>query len=274
MMGLHLSVQAPALSLLCCSELCLVLLPHKPIMNAVECEQARDYLPDTQNPPSPPCIRVPKKEPRFSNTALIFDWDDTLLSSTVLNQNGITLDTDDSLISDQLKAEFLVLEKHVTKMLTAALELGSVFIITNAEHGWVELSCKKFLPGVLSMLDSIPILSARTTYEHRFSTPQEWKTQAFADQVRAIFPNGENMNVISFGDSESERSALLSLSKMAFFRGHSKSVKFVDRPSLEQLRRQLEMITSNIHSLCKHEGSLDLMLTIFTPQQEARNKGY
>lgn len=239
-------------------------------MNAIAVQEPQNFLHDPQNPPSPINLKTPKKEPRYKNTAIIFDWDDTLLSSSMLNQAGVGLDTDDALISDEIRKELIMLEGYVRNLLTLSIELAQVFIITNAEQGWVELSAKKFLPGVLPLLDLIPVFSARTNFEQYYTTPQEWKSEAFATQLRDHFTISEELNVISFGDSESERTALLSLGKLDKWSGRTKSVKFVDRPSCEQLRRQIEMITCNLHAVCRHPGNLDLMLTIFTPVEETQ----
>jgi hypothetical protein len=41
-----------------------------------------------------------------------------------------------------------------------------------------------------------------------------------------------------------------------------KSIKFVEKTTYEQLRRELEMINNNMDFIVKHNGKLDLMLTI------------
>jgi len=48
-------------------------------------------------------------------------------------------------------------------------------VVTNAETGWVQLSCQKFIPLVLPMLNKLTILSARSTYEAMFpDSPLKW----------------------------------------------------------------------------------------------------
>ena len=42
----------------------------------------------------------------------------------------------------------------------------------------------------------------------------------------------------------------------------TKSIKFVERPSADQLRRQVELVESVFDNIFRHEGNLDLMLTI------------
>lgn len=39
--------------------------------------------------------------------------------------------------------------------LRLAKQLGTVVLITNAERGWIELSCQKFLPTLFPALESV-----------------------------------------------------------------------------------------------------------------------
>lgn len=41
-----------------------------------------------------------------------------------------------------------------------------------------------------------------------------------------------------------------------------KSIKFVERPTVEQLKRQVDLVTNCFEEITRHNGSLDLMLTI------------
>lgn len=42
----------------------------------------------------------------------------------------------------------------------------------------------------------------------------------------------------------------------------TKSVKFAERPSVEQLRRQVELVSNCFHYIHTHDGDLDLQLTV------------
>ncbi len=68
-------------------------------------------------------------------------------------------------------------------------------------------------------------------------------------------------HVVSFGDSNHERHAVhRTTSRMK--NAATKSVKFVDRPNVEQLKRQVDLVTSCFKDIAGHPGDLDLMLTI------------
>lgn len=196
-----------------------------------------------------------------TQTVIIFDWDDTLLASSFLSTKGYRLD-DNMVRSAEVDAQLKMLERSITQCLTLALQYGEVHVITNAETGWVQLSAQKFLPGVVPLLSKVTVLSARSTYEDLYpESPLKWKYCAFQQRLAGLFASKKVKNVISFGDSHVEREAV-----RAVTRGRAdtktKSVKFAERPSMEQLRRQLELVTNCFQYIYSHEGDLDLMLTI------------
>lgn len=68
-------------------------------------------------------------------------------------------------------------------------------------------------------------------------------------------------NVLSFGDSHVEREAVRACTR-GMPNTRTKSVKFAERPSMEQLRRQIELVTNCFGYIHSHEGDLDLQLTV------------
>jgi len=156
------------------------------------------------------------------------------------------------------------IEKVAVLVLTAALTAApnAVHIITNAETGWVQLSAQKFIPGVVPLLSKVKILSARSTYESLFpDAPLKWKLSAIQDKILKNIPENKEKNVLSIGDSHVEREAVRAATRnMA--RTRTKTVKFAERPSMEQLRRELELISLCFPSFLSHESDLDLQLTV------------
>ena len=67
-------------------------------------------------------------------------------------------------------------------MLELAVKFGKVYIITNAAEGWVEFSCKRFMPTCFECLNKITVISARTKYESKFpGDVPKWKINAFLE---------------------------------------------------------------------------------------------
>jgi hypothetical protein len=196
------------------------------------------------------------------STVIIFDWDDTLLASSFLHTRGYRLDTNMP-PNEEVDSNLKLLEQSVISVITLALKYGEVNIITNAETGWVQLSAQKFLPGVVPLLSKVTVISARSTYEvHHPDAPLKWKFHAFQDRLSPLFAETKaNKHVISFGDSHVEREAVRAVTR-GVVNTRTKSVKFAERPSMEQLRRQIELVTSCFQYIYTHDGDLDLMLTI------------
>jgi hypothetical protein len=214
----------------------------------------------TSTSPSTPC----------PDTVIIFDWDDTLLASSFLSSRGYRLDSDMEKTSEheQVEQQLKELESAVTSLLTMALSYGAVHVVTNAETGWVQLSAQKFMPGLVPLLSKVNILSARSTFEPAHpDSPLKWKFFAFQDKLSNHYSSsdyksgGAKKNVISFGDSHVEREAVRAVTR-SMPATRCKSVKFAERPSTEQLRRQLELVTNCFHYIHHHDGDLDLQLTV------------
>jgi len=157
------------------------------------------------------------------------------------------------------------LEAKAIEILTLAATFGKVALVTNAEKGWIELSAQKFLPGIVPFLEKVRILSARTTFEHQYpGKTQMWKNEAydliFAEAFGSDAQLDTKYNVLSLGDSLYERSALMNLAKkMPNVVG--KSVKLIERPTVSQLKKQLDILIANLNTLTVSEESIDLMLT-------------
>jgi hypothetical protein len=203
------------------------------------------------------------------DTVIIFDWDDTLLASSFLSSRGYRLDTEmeKSPEHEAVEAQLKELESAVTSLLNLALQYGAVHIVTNAETGWVELSAQKFMPGLVPLLSKVSVLSARSTFEPMHpDSPLKWKYFAFHDKLSVHYGGeykgtGGKKNVVSFGDSHVEREAVRAVTR-TMSNTRCKSVKFAERPSTEQLRRQIELVSNCFGYIHSHDGDLDLQLTV------------
>ncbi len=88
--------------------------------------------------------------------------------------------------------------------------------------------------------------------------------QAFHQEINSAYSGRADArrNIISFGDSVYERAAIHKVAAAMGAHTRTKSIKFVERPTLEQLKRQVDLVTSCFEEIARHNGSLDLMLTI------------
>jgi hypothetical protein len=167
--------------------------------------------------------------------------------------------------TDAEKRELRRVAERVVKTLRRAKRLGTVVIITNAEKGWVELTCRHFVPEVAPLLEGVKVLSARSKFEPAWpSAPIQWKRQAFEAEISAFFqvPIDPDVreNVISIGDSLHEREALIRATESRHC--WKKSIKFLVQPSPEQLVKQHEHLSFCLPALTKYDDNVDLGLHI------------
>jgi hypothetical protein len=210
-----------------------------------------------------PAFKEEDKQPLDAPRSIIFwDWDDTLLCSSFLSCEGFRLDSDMKDADDILR-QLKELEKSIIKVLETSISKGEVHIVTNAENGWVQLSAQKFVPGVVPLLEKIQIVSARSTYEGMFpDSPLKWKYCAFQERLGDILKKTHvNKHIISFGDSHVEREAIRAVTKDCQ-NTKTKSIKFAERPTIEQLQRQVELATDCFQYIHSHEGDLDLCMSL------------
>jgi hypothetical protein len=192
--------------------------------------------------------------PEPESQLIFLDWDDTVLPTSFLAGHQIGLD---SVLPEALAESFEEYAKVVRVTLQVLKLYGRVMIVTNAETGWVELTCAKFLPGLLPEVAELPRVSARSEYEPRgFLGPAAWKTEAFAVQMQRHFGDAEP-NVLSVGDANHERIAVQRAAKR--FDVEAKSIKFIEKPDLEMLSREHTLLQEHFSHL-QSVDSLDVRL--------------
>ncbi|CAE7906247.1 URA1 [Symbiodinium microadriaticum] len=197
------------------------------------------------------------------DTVLIFDWDDTMLPSSWLSEQSLSLD-EASHISSEQEAQLAVLAQTAAKTLRVAKRYGKVVLVTNAECGWIELSCQKFMPSLYPHLEDVTLFSARSTYENQgMAAPFQWKYLAFETEICNYYESLTSdrlKNVISFGDSFHEREAVIRVTER-LKNCCTKTLKFTDRPIPELLLKEHALIQGCFKDIVSHDGSLDLCFT-------------
>mmetsp|Transcript_25072 Transcript_25072/g.71402 ORF Transcript_25072/g.71402 Transcript_25072/m.71402 type:complete len:346 (-) Transcript_25072:97-1134(-) len=198
-------------------------------------------------------------------TLFVFDWDGTILPSSWIQSQGLRLDGG-SVVNALQRERLAELAPLVAETLCLAKQHGTVVLVTNAERGWIELSCQKFLPTILPLLENLRMVSARTTYEGpRAPSPLDWKLRAFDVEIERVY-GFEAMedatvrkNVLSLGDGAHEREAVMR-STQSLPNCSAKSLKFVERPDISQIVKQHTLISGCFDQIVQHEGNLDLCI--------------
>lgn len=218
----------------------------------------------------PDCFTPHLNQFLFEDTAIVFDWDDTLLPSTWIDRTGLMQCVHAQRVGpvNLHIPELELIAQAVKRLLSKALEHGYVIIITNAEAGWVELSTRVFMPTLLPLLQSgcVKITSARSTYEQMYPrSALAWKAAAFGKELSDALGCDatalqQMKNIVSFGDSMDERTAARIVASQRVAR--IKSIKFIETPQPCQSVQQLRFVHDCLESLVHHNGDLDLMLSV------------
>lgn len=222
------------------------------------------------------------RRPSPPRTVFLLDWDDTCCATSYLERCGVMADLDTRVeeFAPQLARYLRLLEQRVLTLLKTAARLGTVMIVTNAGDGWVELSSSRFLPAVSAFLQrherDIKIVSARARYVHAFRTqPLQWKALTFADELRPLLLRSqqvppttttsarEPLHVVVLGDSIGDQYAAHAAAGTLTAEGHAlvlKVVKFLERPTIDQLCKELAVVLDHIYAMTVHASSFDVSM--------------
>jgi hypothetical protein len=196
----------------------------------------------------PQAARAPKHQ-----TVIIFDWDDTLLYTTFVQQvHGRPIPPAMTRILQRI-------EQSAHQLLETALTLGHTFVITNAMEGWVQESAARFMPSLLPILQKVRIISARSTQEaHCSGDVSQWKVRAFLEMGRQL-DSQIITNLVSIGDSNFELEAAQILGEQ-FAHSLVKTVKLKEMPSPQELAKQHELLVPKLKAIIEKANNLKVRL--------------
>merc|ERR1719271_83692 len=142
---------------------------------------------------------------------VIVDWDDTVLPTSYLDQEGILRSPEN--IPDALWADLRKYAKRVEKTFEILSAHGQVVIVTNAKEGWIDATCARFLPSLAATISAVPRMSAQPYEVDALDVPTEsrltaWKEDAFHMLAEMYFEEPAGQPVFSLGDSMYERNAV------------------------------------------------------------------
>merc|ERR1712160_85788 len=122
-------------------------------------------------------------------------------------------------------------------------------------HGGVEYSAAKYIPELLTVLQKVKIISARTKFEGQYpGEVGKWKIQAFLEVQRQLDAQIIT-NLISLGDSNFEMDAVHVMGK-EFAQALVKTIKFQENPSPEELLKQLGLVSQRFEQILGNPRNL------------------
>lgn len=200
-------------------------------------------------------------------TLIIFDWDDTLCpSSACFEGYGLTGAVPPEKGS-LLESALFRLAVDVKAALERASSLAAtVAIVTNGGEKWVELSAQAWMPDILPALCGTSVSSARARWEPQgVGSPTGWKTREFQELIDRFYSRYANQswkNIICIGDAPYEHEALRRVvdDGLGVQSTHcrTKSVKFLTKPTVDDVGYQLRKLTTFFENVVYHDGDLDI----------------
>lgn len=170
-----------------------------------------------------------------SQTAIIFDWDDTLFPTSYLRDEvrirfSVPLHEQfPQELATQIAKQLAECECRAANLLTKAHQCGHVAIVTLANDNWVAWCCRQWFPRVGELLTQLNIA---VVYANEFVSPGHWmenlgneamekfwgaaKGRAMASILDSFYSQYQGQswkNVLSVGDSQYEMYGLLAAGK-------------------------------------------------------------
>jgi hypothetical protein len=215
----------------------------------------------------------------ISKTLFIFDFDDTLFCTKYFDsfslpyQDIFTYKISLEQTNPCLFKEIKELEKVIIELFVKLQSNNyDVVIVSNADMKWITNCLTHFLEELKEYIheNNMKVYSAKNLFSnspnmksteqgHRESTG--WKIKCFEKVIKDLYSDeNENninetsidLNVVSIGDGEDEKKAVLKLNKKKFNfcqNLQSKFIRMIDYPSASSIITQLEYLQNNINEI-------------------------
>lgn len=213
----------------------------------------------------------------MQNKVIIFDYDDTFLPSSELtkyaNEKGLNVFKME--LNPNRKTLMAQIDMAVCYVLSIAIKLGRVVILTNADTEWLRITSKHYLPNASKFLSVLTIVSANEAYSSKTKDLMLWKYYSMCDILNDSPVSVDSL--ISVGDSNLERFAsgriifesvgqkfpqTTALTTREIFNKPRvvSSLKFYDSPSLKELLSELNYVSRFLPYLISRTDYTDMRL--------------
>lgn len=222
-------------------------------------------------------------------TVIIVDWDDTLFPTTWL-ESDMQLRIDRPIPSGRLDISLPLdrLAKRAQAFLRTASENARyVVVVTLAKAPWVDTCMRNYVPGLAKTLEvlCIPVVYARDHVGGAVGREEDYDKAEFEAQgssywtaVKAVairdqcercysqYPGQTWKNVLSVGDSNFEREGTQAVvrqwcaanARTAYQLPRTKTVKFLDDPTCQEVCDQLKLMIAWLPDLLRRDGSFNI----------------
>ena len=186
------------------------------------------------------------------NKSIIYlDWDDTLFPTSWIQQNNINVYNTTDLYTAKTMMD---IDDNIYNFLSWIQKYGKIIIVTNAALEWLD-HLGLILKKTKKIFNKIKIISARDQYSKQSNDPTEWKRLAF----KSCTLNCKNVSsLMSIGDSDYERIAIMKLRHDVDNKINIKSVKFISDPCIKKISSQCKVLKEMMDYICGMKMDLNV----------------
>lgn len=135
------------------------------------------------------------------------------------------------------------LKSNIKKLLSKLVKIADVFIVSNASLKWIYFTSELLMSdNIMGFFDKIKIISARDHF-YKEENSDTWKEKSFK-KICKSYNCIQPANIIVIGDSNLEIEGSV-VFKDYFKNCFLKRIKLKEKPSIEVLSKQIELIDKN-----------------------------
>lgn len=187
---------------------------------------------------------VKKKE----NVLTVFDWDDTLMCTTIFRNYNRKLEGEDL---ENVKK----FGKKVKQILLRSKQIGEVYIISNSSYSWIGYTAQQILGLNKNDFMNVSILSCRDNPKINIYDKEEWKQKAFELLINDF---SQFQSIIFIGDNnvDIDYSHVL---KDKFPDKNISTIKFIVCPSnIDTLNQEIIFLLIHLKEYIHNSSNVDL----------------
>jgi hypothetical protein len=202
------------------------------------------------------------------NSVVILDWDDTCLPSHALHTSPSKIHPLHQPKDEWYTETWNKLENKLYDTLSDLKSKYPIYIVTDAEDQWVELTCEKFYPKIWNILDEFEIYSANSLYKKEYPDSAFKRKSATIEKISETFEKNEAFfwhlpyqnQFLSVGDAPHDREAIQNVAKIKQW--IFKNIKFAVAPSVKTLAIQWDLLHYTLPCILWTKGNMDLNMTL------------
>ena len=196
---------------------------------------------------------------------IILDFDDTIFPSSWLASININRHSSD--ISENHFLEIQKLDDIIFNFINSICDSSIIYIISNSDSYRIHSNSQKFLPKSYPLFLKCIIISSRDLHsESHPDNPELWKKLTFTTLldylVQKFAPFNSFFNILSLGDQINDRDCLFFASSPHQHIINAKSIKFISKPSVDLIYKQIQFVHSHLNSILDYNNNLDIMINL------------